>query len=130
MSKPIHQSVTLRAKAVKLFNTFLDPKAHAAVVGSKVSITRREGARWKAFDGMLLGRNLRIVPGRLIVQSWRSSGWKSGDADSILVLAFSDTPKGGRIDLTHVNVPGHDHKGVTEGWKKYYWRPWKKRLAA
>lgn len=130
MSKPIHQSVTFPAKAAKLFHTFLDSKAHAAVVGSNVSITRREGARWKAFDGMLFGRNLRIVPGRLIVQSWRSSGWNKSDGDSILVLAFSDTKKGGRIDLTHVNVPAHDRKGVTKGWKTYYWRPWKKRLAA
>lgn len=130
MTKPIHQSITLPASAAQLFKTFLDARAHAAVVGSKVSITAREGATWKAFDGMLSGRNLRIVPGRLIVQSWRSSGWKKDDDDSILVLAFDDTPMGGRIDLTHLNVPAHDHKGVTEGWKKYYWRPWKKSLAA
>lgn len=127
--KPIQQSVRLPAKAAALFRTFLDAKAHAAVVGSKVSISAREGAKWKAFDGMILGKNLRIVPGRLIVQAWRSSAWKKGDADSILVLAFTDTARGGRIDLTHVNVPAHDHRGVTEGWKKYYWRPWKKQLA-
>ena len=129
MTKPIHQSITLPAKAAQIFDTFLDANAHGTVVGSKVSITRREGDRWKAFDGMLPGRNLRIVPERLIVQSWRSSGWKKDDDDSILVLAFSDTPEGGRIELTHVNVPTHDHRGVTEGWEKYYWRPWKKRLA-
>jgi hypothetical protein len=23
-------------------------------------------------------------------------------------------------------VPRHDHKGVTQGWKKYYWEPWGK----
>ena len=69
VTKPIQQSVTLPAKAAALFRTFLDAKAHAAVVGSKVSISAREGAKWKAY------------------------------------------------------------RGVTEGWKKYYWRPWKKYLA-
>jgi hypothetical protein len=28
-----------------------------------------------------------------------------------------------------VNVPAHDHQGVTEGWKKYYWNPWRVYLA-
>jgi len=28
----------------------------------------------------------------------------------------------------HVGVPAYDHKGVREGWPKYYWKPWKKYL--
>ena len=45
--------------------------------------------------------------------------------DSILTIRFSDVAKGGRIDLVHVNVPQHDHGGVTKGWPKYYWAPLK-----
>ena len=25
--------------------------------------------------------------------------------------------------MVHVNVPVQDHKGVTGGWKKFYWTP-------
>ena len=128
MTKAIQQTVTLRASAAELFDTYLNAKKHAAVIGSKVSIGAREGRPFRAFDGMLEGRNLVIVPKRLIVQAWRSGGWNADDLDSILTLKFSDTPNGGRIELVHVNVPEHDLKGVTEGWRKYYWVPWRQYL--
>ena len=128
MTKAIQQTVTLKASAAELFDTYLDAKKHAAVIGSKVSISVKEGKPFRAFDGMLQGRNLVIVPKRLIVQAWRSSGWNKQDLDSILTLRFSDTPNGGRIELVHVNVPAHDLTGVTEGWKKYYWVPWRQCL--
>ena len=28
-----------------------------------------------------------------------------------------------------VNVPAHDHKGVSQGWRTYYWKPWNAYLA-
>jgi hypothetical protein len=31
--------------------------------------------------------------------------------------------------LVHANVPQHDHRGVSEGWPTYYWKPWKKYIA-
>jgi activator of HSP90 ATPase len=88
------------------------------------------GVQFTAFDGMLLGKNLVVVPNRLIVQAWRASHWKKSDLDSILILTFSKAPGGGRIDLVHVGVPQHDHKGVSQGWPKYYWEPWKAYLKA
>ena len=130
MTHAIQQFVTLKAPPRELFNTFLDARKHSALTGAPARISRKQGARFSAFGGQLLGRNLLIVPGRLIVQSWRSAGWKASDADSILILSFSKAKGGGRIDLVHVGVPKHDHKGVTGGWKKYYWAPWKRRLAA
>ena len=59
----------------------------------------------------------------------RASSGKKEDV-SILILCFSDTPRGGRVDLVHVGVPSYDQKGVRNGWRDYYWGPWKKYLAA
>jgi activator of HSP90 ATPase len=120
----------LDAAPRELFNTFLDSNKHAAVTGAPARIGKRAGAVFAVFGGQISGRTLLLVTGRLIVQSWRSKGWKASDPDSILILEFSKTKRGGRIDLVHVGVPRDDHKGVTNGWKKYYWVPWKKRLAA
>ena len=77
---------------------------------------------------MIYGRNLLVVPDRMIVQSGRSKSWKPADPDAILVVRFSKDPGGGRVDLVHVGVPAYDHKGVSEGWRKYYWKPWKAYL--
>jgi activator of HSP90 ATPase len=128
MTRAIEQSVTLRAPVRTLFDTFMDSKKHSALTGAPATIGAKAGARFSAFGGQLLGRNLLIVPGRLIVQSWRSKGWKVSDPDSILILGFAKAKGGGRIDLVHVGVPEHDHKNVTKGWKQYYWVPWRRRL--
>lgn len=120
----------MKANPRELFNTFLDSRKHTALTGAPAKIGKRVGAAFTAFAGQVSGRTLLIVPGRLIVQSWRSKGWKASDSDSILMLEFSKTKGGGRIDLVHVGVPQHDRGGVTVGWKKYYWVPWKRRLAS
>ena len=130
MRRPIQQSVTLKAAPRKLFDTFLDSKKHTALTGAPAKIGKKAGAVFSAFGGQLSGRTLLVVPGRLIVQSWRSTGWETSDPDSILILEFSKTKGGGRIDLVHVGVPQHDRRGVSNGWKKYYWGPWHRRLAA
>ena len=42
--------------------------------------------------------------------------------------AFTRVRGGARLALIHVNVPQHDLRGVREGWRKYYWKPWKAHL--
>jgi activator of HSP90 ATPase len=128
MTRPIAQSVTFKASAQVLFSMFTDSKKHSAATGAKASMSAKAGAKWTAFDGMLRGHNLEVTRGRSIVQAWRATHWPKTDADSILILFFSDTPAGGKVDLVHVGVPEHDHKGVTKGWPHFYWQPWKAYL--
>jgi activator of HSP90 ATPase len=129
MTRPIQQSVILGASSDELFDTFLDSRKHSALTEAPAKIGKTDGAKFTAFDGQVRGRNLLIVPKQLIVQAWRSVNWHANDPDSVLILQFSRATGGGRIDLVHVNVPAHDHKGVSKGWATYYWRPWKAYIA-
>jgi len=129
MSKVVKQSLTLPAPARELYAMYLSPKAHGAITGGKVAIASRPGSSFSAFGGALRGRMLQTVPGRLIVQSWRSSAFRKNDPDSTLVIRFTPRGKSARVDLVHVNVPDHDYKGVNRGWRNYYWKPWRRYLA-
>ena len=129
MAKLVRQSVTLLATARELYVMYLSPRMHQAITGGKVAISARPGSKFSAFNGMLRGRMLYTVPGRLILQAWRSSGWRKGDLDSTLILRFTTKGRSGRINLVHANVPDHDYRGVNNGCKKYYWRPWRKYLS-
>jgi activator of HSP90 ATPase len=113
-----------------LYELFMDTAKHTAATGMPAKINRKIGGKWSAFGGMIRGRNLALVPNRMIVQAWRSSAWKKDDPDSILIVRFEKTSGGAVAHLAHVGVPPYDHKGVTKGWKKYYWEPWKKYFAA
>jgi len=124
----IEQSVVLPSSAAKLYAAYLDSREHSRFTGAPAKVSGKVGGKFTAFGGQLAGRNLLLVPNRMIVQAWRATHWPRTDADSILILRFSEAAGGARIDLVHVNVPEHDHKGVTNGWSSYYWVPWKAYL--
>lgn len=132
MTPAIHSDSSFEnATPAKLYELFMDSAKHATATGARAKISRKAGGKWTAFGGMLLGKNLVLIPNRMIVQTWRSSEWKKADPDSILVVSFEKSASGGaQVDLVHVGVPEYDHAGVTQGWVKYYWEPWKAYLAA
>ena len=129
MRRLITQSVVLPAPAEHLHATYLDPGRHAAVTGAPVTVGAESGAPFLAFGGQISGTILSVVAPRLIVQSWRSTNFRDDDPDSTLILAFAPEGKDGRIDLIHIDIPEQDYQGVSEGWEKYYWAPWKRYLA-
>jgi activator of HSP90 ATPase len=128
MSRVIKQSVTLPAPAKKLYAMYLSARTHGAVIGGKVSISAKPNSRFSCFGGMLQGRTLYTVPGKLIVQAWRSRKFRKSDIDSTLILRFTPRGRQGRIDLVHVNVPPQDLRGVSKGWPAHYWKPWRRYL--
>jgi len=128
MPKTIQQRVTLPAPATQLYRMYLDARRHAAITGSPVRIGARPGSAFRAFNGALSGRILATRPGRMIIQTWRSTGFAARDIDSTLILTFWPRGRSGRIELVHVNVADRDVRGVTQGWPKYYWKPWRAYL--
>lgn len=129
MTPAIQQSEEFAATPAGLFEMYMDSKKHSAATGGAAKISRKAGGAFTAWGGQLRGKNLLIIPKRMIVQSWRSINFKKGDPDSILVLTFSKTATGARVDIVHAGVPEQDHAGVTQGWPKFYWEPWRAYLA-
>ena len=129
MTPLIEQTVSFpNITPAELYELFMDSAKHSAATGMPAKVSRKLGGKWSAFGGMILGKTLALVPNRMIVQAWRSSAWKKSDSDSVLVVRFEKTKNGAAAYLAHIGVPSYDHEGVTEGWKKYYWEPWKKYL--
>jgi activator of HSP90 ATPase len=129
MAKTVTQSVRFPAPAEALYALYMNAKQHAAAIGAPVAVSGRSGSRFSAFGGGIVGRTLAAVPGRMVVQAWRSTQWPKAAPDSVLVLVFSNGAGGGRVDLVHVNVPDQDYAGIKAGWTTYYWKPWRTYLA-
>ena len=53
---------------------------------------------------------------------------KKLDIDSVLVLSFWPENDWARIELAQINVAANDFAGVSQGWEKYYWTPWRAYL--
>src|SRR5258708_33892640 len=96
MMPVIHSgSIYQNATPAKLYELFMNSAKHTAATGMPAKISPKVGGKWSAFGGMLLGKNLVLIPNRMIVQTWRSSEWKKADPDSIVVATFEKSRSGG-----------------------------------
>ena len=128
MPKNVIIAAALPAPPEKLWEMYLDPAQHAAFTGHPVKIEARAGAVFQAFEGRIGGTILHVEPKRMIVQTWRSVNFRPEAIDSILILTFWPDPVGGRIELAHVNIDDQDFAGISHGWEKHYWTPWRSYL--
>ena len=127
MSRSIRQTVKFKnVSAEDLFDTYMDTEKHSAAVKSTAFISNEVGGKFSVFgENGLKGKNLHLVPKRMVVQTWRSNLFGTSDPDSILTLTFVDTNDGAQIDLFHVNVPDNLYDNTNNGWKKMYWPSWR-----
>ena len=129
MLKIVQQTVELPASPSKLYAMYLDSTMHAAFTGGgPVTITPAAGTEWSAFDGRIRGQVLALVPGRQIVQSWRSFEWQDEELDALLLLAFMAAGGGTRVELVQVGVPERLYDTLVSGWPVRYWQPWRAYL--
>lgn len=129
MPRTILLTASFPAAPDRLFDMYLDAKSHSAFTGMPVTIEPRAGGAFSAFEGKIWGEIIHIEPKRLIVQTWRSLNWPTAQTlDSILVLSFWPEKEGGRVELVQANVPDEDFAGVSQGWTKFYWNPWREFL--
>jgi activator of HSP90 ATPase len=130
MPKTIRQKVVFKnSNAGNLYAMFLNSKHHTKLTGgSTAKISAKEGAKFSAHNGYCFGKNLELVKNKLIVQSWRGSDWKKTDTDSTFVLHFEQKGKNAVLSMVHANIPNEQLKQIFEGWKDFYWKPWKEYL--
>ena len=130
MPRNIMLAASLPAPPERLYDMYVDPTLHGAFTGFPVTIAARAGAEFRAFGGGISGKILHVEPKRLVVQTWRSKNFPPTAMDSLLVLSFWPEGAGGRIELVQANVAVEDFAGVSEGWTKFYWTPWRTYLSA
>jgi uncharacterized protein YndB with AHSA1/START domain len=167
LAATLNQTVQFMGVAPEtLYNAYLSSKDHGAMTldGAQRATYYRPGAgpvaqgetgdELRAFevadpDGKVqyrvTAKILKLVPGKLIVMSWRNLAWNMAvnpadvtDFDSTVVLTFKKNSAGAEIQFTQVNVPDYAVKLPDTGevgplssivnthWSLVYWEPMKK----
>ena len=126
--KTIRQTVTFTAKPLDVYEALMDSRAHSAFTGSAARISPRVGGRFTAYDGYAEGRNLELIPGRKIVQSWRASDWPDGHYSTV-TFALARAGTGAKLTFTQTEVPDDQVASVRQGWVEFYWEPLKALFA-
>ena len=113
------------ASPQEIYEAWLDSVTHSEMTGGEASMSDEIGAEVSAHDGYITGRNLELVPGERIVQSWRTTEFGDAHEDSVITVMLEDTDEGALLTLVHSNVPDEQTSYERGGWQDYYFEPMK-----
>ena len=113
----------------QLYELYMDAKLHSLVTGDTAKITKKEGAEFTAYGDYIKGKTLQLIPGKLIVQSWRGKDFKKSDLDTTFILQLEKKGNDAVLNMVHANLPDAEFEGIKSGWTDFYWIPWKAYLA-
>ena len=82
------------------------------------------GGKFTAWGGYITAKNLKLIPGRRIVQAWRTTEFSTADPDSQIDVLLEKARGGTRLTLRHTNIPD-GHMTYNSGWREYYFEPMK-----
>jgi activator of HSP90 ATPase len=96
--------------------------------GQKAQISAQEGAAFTVWNGYITGRNLKLEPGRRIVQSWRTTKFTDTDTDSQIEVVLQPATGGTTVTVRHSNVPDGHTSYRDGGWQRSYFEPMKQHF--
>jgi activator of HSP90 ATPase len=124
----LHQEIDLKASPQRIYEILLDSKQFAAFTGSAAEVDPKVGGVFSLFGGLIVGRNVELIPNERIVQAWRPGNWIPG-VYSIVKFELKPRGSGTLVVLDHTGFPEGDFDTLSSGWTLHYWGPLKKFLA-
>jgi len=122
-------ATTIPASAQEIYDAWLDSLAHSEMTGGEADMSDEIDAEVSAWDGYITGRNLELIPGERIVQSWRTTQFADEHEDSIITLTFEEAGDGTLMTLVHSKVPDEQTSYEQSGWQEYYFQPMRNYFA-
>ena len=86
-----------------VYDTWLDSEGHAAITESPATASNEVGGDFMVHGGDINGKNLEMLPSKLIRQSWLTQ--QSADSDLEITLELEGT--GTRLTLQYTNLMGN-----------------------
>ena len=116
-------TTTIPASPEEIYQAWLDSLAHSEMTGGAANMSEQIGAEVSAWDGYISGRNLELVPGERIVQSWRTSEFADEHGNSVITILLQEADEGTLLTLEHSNVPDEQRSYEESGWQENYFEP-------
>jgi activator of HSP90 ATPase len=139
----IHQEPVFKASRKRVYEALTDAKQFQKVIllsaaihsdaakaqgNIPAEIAAEPGGAFKLFNGLIVGRNLELVPNERIVQAWRVAYWPAGGW-SLVSFALVEQGSETKVVFDHTGFPKGDADHLLEGWNGNYWQPLAKFLA-
>jgi len=134
-AESIHQEAVINASRKRVYEALTSARQFnevtkiAAAADKAISLDKSPtvlspdvGGAFSLFGGIILGRQIELVPNTRIVQAWRVNYWVPG-AYSIAKFELVEQGSGTRIVFDHTGFPKGAAETLASGWKAHYWGP-------
>ena len=134
-AESIHQEALINASRKRVYEALtsawqFNDVTKIAAAGDKAILLDKSptilspdvGGAFSLFGGIIIGRQIELVPNTRIVQAWRVSYWAPG-AYSIARFELVEQASGTKIVFDHTGFPKGDAETLASGWKAHYWGP-------
>lgn len=126
----IHQEITIPAAPAAVFEVLTSADKFAGMTGGRsASISAEEGGAFSMFGGDIVGRHVELVPGKRVVQAWRSGAWPEG-VYSLVRFELDADGTGTRLTFDQSGYPAGAHEMLEGGWTQMYWEPMRQLFAS
>jgi activator of HSP90 ATPase len=125
--KSIRQTTQFKVAPHDVYEALMDSRKHGKFTGGEARISRKEGGSFSVYDGYASGENLKLVPDREIVQTWRADDWPSGHFSHVS-FKLARTRTGTKLTFVQTGIPVEQYADIKQGWIDFYWRPMKELL--
>ncbi|MGO9702268.1 MAG: SRPBCC domain-containing protein [Xanthobacteraceae bacterium] len=116
-------TATIPASPEEIYEAWLDSLGHSEMTFGEANMSGQVGAEVSAWDGYISGRNLELIPGERIVQSWRTTEFADEHEDSVISIVLTEVGDGTLLTLEHSNVPDDKRSYEEGGWQSHYFEP-------
>jgi len=107
----------------RVYAAWLDSSAHTAFTGKTAKIDPSIGCKFVALDGYIHGRTVDLLPGRRIVQTWRTKEFPHSAHDSRLEIQFESAEGATRVTILHSLLPEGQGDRYKKAWTDRYFHP-------
>ncbi len=124
-TKSFSQEVIIHnATPERVYNALVNPEEHSDFTGGHAENTDSLDEDFSIYDGYIIGKNLNLVPGKCIHQTWQAAEdyWPE-DHYSEVKYELEPHPKGTLLKFTHNLVPSEHADDIYKGWHEHYWQP-------
>jgi activator of HSP90 ATPase len=121
----IHHEIKLNASPERVYETLTNAEEFSKMSGAPAEINNEVGGFFSCFGGGVTGRNIELVPDKIIVQAWRGANWDEHDY-SIVKYELKEQGSGTLLVFNHTGYPEEMKDMIDTGWYKFYWDPMEK----
>jgi activator of HSP90 ATPase len=133
---PIHQEINFPVSPDRIYELLTDGAKFATATDWPAEIGTSEGQPFSIFGGYIEGRQIELVPGKLVVQAWRGSEWAPG-VFSLVRFTLSAEGRSTKLTVDHDGYPEGEspmypswHEHLSINWPMFYFRPFARYLVS